>query len=411
MIPQLRIGEPLPPETWWEVRKRAAFECFKWDLQSEDRDVLAGFPLILARKEWEFITGLSERLAAEVLEAEKEISIRPDLIHMLGLPRPIANLYRRFDEQDGCAQVARVMRFDFHFTDAGWRISEVNSDVPGGFIEAGGFTRTMAEHYAGLCAPPDPALAYADSLAKVRNGGSLISMVHATGYSDDHQVMQCLGGHLASRGWKAVMLSPSHLRWQGGRAAIDCDFAVGQPDAIVRFFPGEWLPELREATRWEGYFRRSRTPQSNPGISLVSQSKRLPLVWDQLKLPMTTWRMLLPETRQLRDVSRKRLDDWVLKPALGRVGDDVAIAGITESKAFSRIVQEAFNRPKGWIAQRRFLPVPVAGPERPLYPCLGVFTIDGLSSGVYGRVAARPLIDGNAQDIAVLLDDQRGTSE
>ena len=36
------------------------------------------------------------------------------------------------------------MRFDFHFTRDGWRISEVNSDVPGGLNESSGFERLMA---------------------------------------------------------------------------------------------------------------------------------------------------------------------------------------------------------------------------------------------------------------------------
>jgi hypothetical protein len=39
-----------------------------------------------------------------------------------------------------------------------------------------------------------------------------------------------------------------------------------------------------------------------------------------------------------------------------------------------------------------------------MYPCLGVFTIDGRVAGAYGRVARTPLINHLAQDAAVLID-------
>ena len=39
----------------------------------------------------------------------------------------------------------------------------------------------------------------------------------------------------------------------------------------------------------------------------------------------------------------------------------------------------------------------------PRHICLGVFTIDGRAAGAYGRMAAKPLVDGYAEEIAVLL--------
>jgi hypothetical protein len=40
-----------------------------------------------------------------------------------------------------------------------------------------------------------------------------------------------------------------------------------------------------------------------------------------------------------------------------------------------------------------------------MYPCLGVYTIDGRASGLFGRLANRPLIDFAATEVAVLLDE------
>ena len=42
-----------------------------------------------------------------------------------------------------------VLRFDFHWTTEGWRISEANTDVPGGFNEASGFARLLAPSFPG----------------------------------------------------------------------------------------------------------------------------------------------------------------------------------------------------------------------------------------------------------------------
>ena len=38
-----------------------------------------------------------------------------------------------------------------------------------------------------------------------------------------------------------------------------------------------------------------------------------------------------------------------------------------------------------------------------MYPCLGVYTIDGRAAGIYGRIAPKPFIDYAAVDVAVLV--------
>ncbi|MEY2794983.1 MAG: hypothetical protein RIR10_699, partial [Planctomycetota bacterium] len=46
-----------------------------------------------------------------------------------------------------------------------------------------------------------------------------------------------------------------------------------------------------------------------------------------------------------------------------------------------------------------------AAHQRPLcHVCIGVYVIDGRAAGAYARVAPRALMDGRAQDAAVLLD-------
>ena len=146
----------------------------------------------------------------------------------------------------------------------------------------------------------------------------------------------------------------------------------------------------------------SRTPISNPGAAILVQSKRFPLAWEDLTVELPTWRALLPETRSPRDADWRGNDGWILKPALGRVGEDVGLRGVVETREWKSIARSARWWPAHWVAQRRFEAVALEHDGEALYPCLGVYVIDGRAAGIYGRVARRPLIDARSRDVAVL---------
>jgi glutathionylspermidine synthase len=402
-----RLGGPLEPAAWAEVRERAIFDCCKWDIQSEDHCVLADFPLILETQDWETLAGLAEKLAAEALESEREIATRPELHAVLGLPRAIRRAMAGCDGSDIPQGAARVMRFDFHFTTQGWRISEANTDVPGGFIEGSGFARLMAEYFPDCQAPPDVAEAYVGAIASAAGEGATAGLVHATAHSDDRQVMEFLGRKLERLGVRALLLSPAHLRWQAGRAGVVNSFATGAGDApavLVRFFPGEWLPLLGSREIWKAWFCGGTTAMSNPGTALLVQSKRFPLTWQSLRSAMTAWKSLLPETVSPREVGPSAsMDEWVYKPVLGRVGEDIAIAGVTEERLRRALMKDVHKHSDHWVAQRRFESVATESSGGRRHVCLGVFTVDGRTAGIYGRISAKALIDQEAQDIAVLI--------
>jgi glutathionylspermidine synthase len=215
--------------------------------------------------------------------------------------------------------------------------------------------------------------------------------------------MQHLAHCFSRLGLRTSLLGPSHLRWNGGRAEIRSSFASGWPDAIVRFFPAEWLPRLSNENSWKPYFQGSQTLLSNPGFAIVLQTKRFPLVWDELRTELRTWRELLPETREPSETSASVDDSWVLKPALGRVGEGIGIREITPSEQFQKIVRDARRHPREWVAQRRFHILPVLTESGEVYPCIGVYTIGGKAAGFYGRTAVQPIITQHAQDAAVLI--------
>ena len=403
-----QLGPRLSDAVWQKVKFRTVFACCKWDIQSEDHCVLADFPLLITESAWKELRSIAQALSSEVIAAECELLRRPDLHGKLGLPKSLREQFARLDEPS--VGIARIMRFDFHFTADGWRISEVNADVPGGFIEASGFTRQMAAHYPGTSAPPDPAAAYARNLSSQLGKDAFVGMIHATAYSDDRQVMQFLGTRMAEVGLRTIPASPAHVRWNDKRASISSSHLEARLHAIVRFFPAEWLPILRNKSQWTGFFSGSRTPISNPASAVLVQTKRFPLVWNSLSTRMPTWRSTLPETI-CPSVAGRDLTDWVVKPALGRVGEDIAISGVTPEDKLRRIHEAAQRRPAQWVAQRRFSVTPVLNGDGSYYPSIGVFTLDGTVAGAYARIARKPLIDDEAQDVAVLIVNGGGSYE
>jgi glutathionylspermidine synthase len=413
-VTPIGVSARYSPREFAELRRRTVFEHGKWDPQFEDECVLADFALHIGRATWRELAALAEALARETLAAERELVERPELHRRLGLPRAIRRCLRECGTRGPARGAARVMRFDFHWTRSGWRISEVNSDVPGGFIEASGFSRLAAE-LLGLDLAGDPSAALADAVVRTVGAGARVALVHATAYTDDRQVMLHLARALEARGLATGLLDPTQVVWRDGRAGAELTWFHGPIDLVLRFFPAEWLPNARAQCDWRSFFAGSRTPISNPGAALLVQSKRFPLVWAELATELPTWRALLPETRSPRDADWRRDDGWILKLALGRVGEDVGVRGVVETRAWKRIARAARWWPGDWVAQRRFEAVALehddrgrnadAPQEGALHPCLGVYVVDGRAAGIYGRVARRPLVDARSRDVPVLVVD------
>jgi glutathionylspermidine synthase len=409
----ITAGPSLDAHDAARLRRRAIFDFHKYDPQFGDVSVLAPFALRITPSTWRALSTHAEALAREMLGAERALLRAPSALRELDLPRSIrALLATRFAGTE-TPTLARFVRFDFHETTDGWRISEANSDVPGGFIEASGVAQLMLAHHARHSLPGDPAEALADALASRLGEGARVALVHATAYTDDRQVMLFLRDRLRARGVVGALCSPAELAWRDGHATLRSASEPRAPlDGVLRFYPGEWLPRLLLSASWWRFFRGGRTPVTNPGVALASQSKRFPLTWDRLDLAMPTWRALLPETRDPR-ASEVRLasGEWVLKPVLGRVGEGIGLPGVTGPKAWRECTRDARRRPRAWIAQRAFETRALETPLGLMYPCLGVFVIDGKASGVYGRLGRTPLVDGAAMEAAVLIDERSSADD
>jgi glutathionylspermidine synthase len=359
--------------------------------------------LVLKIGAWKQLANTAERLASEALDAEAEIMCERRLLDALGLPSALLRVLARACTLTPC--LGRVMRFDFHPTPDGWRISEVNSDVPGGFSEATHFTAKMSEYFPALKPAGLPGDTWAEALTNAAPPNAVIALVSAPAYMEDHQVVAFLATKIRERGCQAHLIKPEQISWREGRAHLATARHQGPLDGIVRFYQGEWLARLPARTGWANFFCEGKTPIANGATSIITESKRFPLVWDKLSTKLATWRAFLPETCNVRHVPWARDNGWLLKTAYCNTGDTVSIRELMTPKQWLLTQIDAFLRPDNWIAQRRFESVPVSTPIGPRHVCLGVYTVNGKAAGAYARISEQPLIDFSATDVALLLEE------
>jgi glutathionylspermidine synthase len=385
-------------------RRQVIFQCCKWDPQVGDVSTISDHACLISPEAAAHLNHTAETLAEETMAVEQALASRPELFAELAIPARLRRLLRR----PVAGPAVRVMRFDFHPTEAGgWALSEVNSDVPGGFAEASALPVLAARHVREGAPHGDAAGALVAGLLRRAAAGGRVALVHATAYSDDRQVMQYLANRLGEAGFAYVLAAPDHLCWVDGKAVCVAEGEAGPVDAVVRFFPAEWMTQLPANSGWRGYFD-ARTVQCNPPQALLSQSKRLPLVWEKLGVAVPAWRAALPETRDPREAPWRTDEGWLLKPAFGRVGEDIAWRSDAKPKDWRRIARSATIWPRHWVAQRRFVSRALASGAGPRHLCVGVFVVDGKASGFYGRLAAGEIVDKHAQDVSVLVETAQG---
>lgn len=401
--PGLWAETSLAAETFSSLRRRSMLEGCKWDIQVGDSTTLAPFPLVMNGTLWHELAQQAEQLAAEAAAASQEIIRRPDLLAMLGLPAALLKVFVAGEPLTPAA--GHIIRFDFHPTSDGWRISEANTDVPGGFTEASHFTEMMAEHFPHLAMPGNPVEAWCDALAAAAGAEAQVALLSAPGVLSDHQVIAFLAQKLQERGCHAHLAKPEQIRWCDGRAHLNANWYQGPLDLIIRFYQAEWLPRLSRKTGWQHFFRGGKSLVTNPPLGTIPESKRFPLLWKHLATPLPAWRKLLPATRDPRDLSWFDNGDWLLKTAYCNTGEAVSIRDQMKTRHWWQSKLSSRLWPHKWIAQKRFESVPLPTPDGPRHVCVGVYTVNGKAAGAYARMSAKPLIDYMATDVALLINE------
>ena len=135
MATHCELSPALSPQAYRGYRLDAIFLGHKWDPQVFDRSTIADRAILVGEEDWSELSAAAETLFEETLLVERTLQRRArESGRAEYLPRRAA--LRLAHLADPPATKARLMRFDFHPTSEGWRLSEVNSDVPGGLNEA-----------------------------------------------------------------------------------------------------------------------------------------------------------------------------------------------------------------------------------------------------------------------------------
>lgn len=394
----------IPKNKYDEYRLDIIFNCYKWDPQFLDNNTVAKYVLVLSKEEHEEVKRLTEAVDKETITAEEFINNNLEIAKPLALPKKIYKELKRMTNYDKEKHV-RLMRYDFHPTNKGWEISEVNSDVPGGFAES-----SLMPEVAKNVLDNDQYdfINFGNNITKaikkkVKKNGNIM-MVHCTSYSDDRQVMQFLGDKLAKEGFNIIYGAADHIHFKDKQAYSILDSKECELDGIFRFTPLEWLKDIKPKY-WDGYFD-TITPSCNHPIAIFAQTKRFPLIWEDLEengIDLTYWRKLLPDTKEVKDA--KNLKGYIYKPACGRVGEGISIKEACIDDELKDILKSVKKYPKDYLAQKKFKSIPLKGKDgKEHHVCLGSYTVDGKHAGYYARISNVPRIDSNAADIPVLIE-------
>lgn len=388
-----------------DYRLDLMFDCYKWDPQFLDNNTVAKYALVITEEEHKQLKELTEKLDEETRIAEKVLNNNLKITKPLALPNKICKEIKKMKnyEED---KHTRLMRYDFHpIKEGGFALSEVNSDVPGGFAESSLMPQTAIDYIQN---DKYYFINFGDILTnaiskKIPEGGKIM-LVHCTSFSDDRQVMQFLGNKLETLGFKVIYGAADHVNFENNMAYSILDGNETKLDAIFRFTPLEWLIDIKPK-RWQGYFDTVTSCCNHP-IAIYAQTKRFPLVWDKLEslgVDLSTWRKLLPETIEVKDAKGK--EDYIYKPACGRVGEKISIKEACKDDEYKKIIEDVKKHPKKYLAQKRFNSKPLIGENGEEYHlCLGSYSVDGKHGGYYARISHTPRIDSNAADIPVLIE-------
>lgn len=390
-----------------EYKLDVMLDCYKWDPQFGDNNTVAKYALVLSEKEHEELKLLTEKLIKETTEAENFLNKNLKYTKALEIPNKFRSDIKSMKNYNPDKHI-RLMRFDFHPTlENKWAVSEVNSDVPGGFAEATLMNRKALEY---LSNENYYAISFGNFLAdaikkKVCQGGKIM-LVHCTSYSDDRQVMQFLGDKLSGMGYEVIYAAADQLKFENGKAISILNNCEGEVDGIIRFSPLEWVADMK-TKNWHGYFN-TETVSCNHPIAIFAQTKRFPFVWDLLEskgIDLSTWRELLPETLEVND---KKVDDkFIYKPVYGRVGENISIKEACKDDEYKKILKDVKRHPKKYLAQKKFNSRPLTNEDgEEFHVCIGSYGVENSHAGYYARISRSPRIDSYAADIPVLIEKE-----
>ena len=390
-VARLAIADPLSIP---ELARRLRHTHFVWDEYVGGKRRVDLSPLVLSRSAHEdardaaldVCAAIAEtaRLAFATDEEASRYAFSPEL---LALARAS---HRAGDD-------ARLVRVDLLLgEDDRFRACEINADCPGGLNEAQGLPDLLKRAgYTGKVDVTHVVDVLASRLVALSGGkGSprgTIAIVFATAYAEDLQLCALVERAIVAGGGRAVRSPPTALSVEDGHCV-----AFGRRVSVLyRFYPSEHFASLPVASALVPLIEAGTLTTMSSFSCMFEQSKLafarahalVPSLSDRVartvaeRIPET----VLPEAANLLEDR----EGWVLKRALGRVGDEVFVGLLEPEAEWTRLVdgvRRASLLGEPWIAQRFVRQRTIATPWGPRFVTLGVYVCDGEFCGYFARL-------------------------
>ncbi len=371
---------------------RLQTEYLMWSAFVEGERRALDKPLALPASDWAELARLTERFAALI---ERTIDLCLDDGALLDEYGFSPRLRRMVATDVRYREPVALARYDFFRTAGGWRVSEFNTDVPGGVHEAKGL--------ADLVAGDPQQFTVIDRLTDIvcrDKARPTVGIIYASGFGDDLEQCQFLRQTWNRRGVPALLGNPQNLVFDGERLRL-----FGHAlDVMYRYFPAEWLEELDGLPSILNARRACR--MVNGFGQMVAQSKKVMAFWHRhLDLFSSDERALIeahvPRTRsfeagRLEEYVRDR-DRLVVKRGFGRVGEQVLLGAMCSDDEWREALEWPLSEPDEWTVQEKFDVLPQDG----MFACFGAYAVGGRFSGLYTRAAREPFIAYDAYTTAV----------
>lgn len=345
---------------------------------------------------------LSPSLHAQAVEAATSAAALID--HVAGVAlrdRDEAQRYRFSPDVQKLAQASQqagdrssLVRVDLLLSDDGWRACEINADCPGGHNEALGLPQLAQA--AGFWQGINPTTVVEDlvrALLARAAGNGAIALLYATAYAEDLQVCALLQRELRRHGARTVLAAPTALRRRGKRLYIG-DEPIA---AVYRYFPTEFMEGQRNLDEIAAVVASGGVRCLSSFAAIYAQSKlafaRAQALAPTLPAPLQSALRVLPQTDALADLDPQRLaherEQWVIKRALGRVGEEVFVGSLLSDAQWEqaqKLAREDEASGEVWIAQRFVPQRTIPSLYGPLLVTLGAYVLDGRFVGYFARL-------------------------
>jgi glutathionylspermidine synthase len=307
---------------------------------------------------------------------------------------------------------AGLFRVDLLFCEDGtFRACEVNADCPGGHNEALALPRLART--AGATSFSNPTVVVERLVERLRElaDGGTVALVFATAYAEDLQICALIQKQLKARGVDAILTNPTAPRLRNGEL-----WAQGRPIRVLyRYFPAEYMEGQRNLGDIERALRFGTLKTISSFEHIFTQSKlAFSRAWARKnqvsEASRATIETHVPETLEVPEVPLETLlaerERWVVKRALGRVGDEVFVGPLFSQADWAALVPQVVRRAttgESWIAQRFVRQTPVSTPWGARYLTLGAYVQDGHFTGYFTRATPESHVSHDALCLPVLV--------